>query len=176
MKIFLNPGHGGADPGACSKTGTKEAIIVAKICDILAERLKINGYPFEVYQQKTTYREIPKAENKSGATCFISVHCNGAAKSSAKGTETLYCTGSTKGKKLAEIMQKCLIQATGLTDRGSKPRSDLLVLNATKAPAILIETAFITNPKEEKILKDTPEVFANAIWDAIKIYKNKGLI
>ena len=24
MKIFLNPGHGGADPGACSKTGTKE--------------------------------------------------------------------------------------------------------------------------------------------------------
>lgn len=42
MKIFLNAGHGGTDPGACSKTGTKEADITAKVVEILAARLKLN--------------------------------------------------------------------------------------------------------------------------------------
>lgn len=176
MKIFLNPGHGGSDPGACSASGTKEADITAKICSILAERLKANYYPYKVYQQKYSYLEISKEENKSGATCFISVHCNAAVNQTAKGVEVLYCTGSTKGRQLAEIMQKCLIEGTGLTNRGVKPRNDLHVLNRTKAPAILIETAFISNPTEEKLLKESPEIFAAAIWEAIKIFKSKGLI
>ena len=88
----------------------------------------------------------------------------------------LYCTGSTKGQQLAEIMQKCLIEGTGLTNRGVKPRNDLHVLKRTKSPAILIETAFISNPDEEKLLKESPEIFAAAIWEAIKIFKAKGLI
>ena len=52
MKIFLNPGHGGADPGAVSKTGTKEEDITAKIADILYNRLKLNGYPVEKKKKK----------------------------------------------------------------------------------------------------------------------------
>jgi len=176
MKIFLNAGHGGTDPGACSKNGTKEAEITAKVVSILEERLKKNYYPVETYQQKKEYFEISKKENSSGATCFISIHCNAAANPSAHGVETLYCSTSTKGKQLAQIMQDELIKATKLTNRGIKARSDLHVLNRTKAPAILIELAFISNPIEEKLLKEQPEIFANAIWEAIKIYNKKKLI
>ena len=175
MKIFLNAGHGGTDSGAVSKTGTKEADITAKIVSLLEARLKLNGYPVQTYQQKKSYFEISKEENKSGATCFISVHCN-ALNEKSKGVEVLYCKGSSKGRKLAEITQEELIKATGLYNRGIKERADLHVLNRTKAPAILIETAFISNPAEEKLLKEQPELFANAIWEAIKRFKSENLI
>lgn len=176
MKIFLNPGHGGADPGACSKSGTKEAAICETICSILGKRLKLNYYPVEIYQQKNSVFEVSKVENISNSTCFISIHCNAAAASSAHGVEVLYCQGSKKGEQLAKIALEHLVKTTGLTNRGIKPRSDLHVLNRTKAPAILIETAFISNPAEEKLLKEQPELFSNAIWEAIKEFKQKGLI
>lgn len=176
MKIFINPGHGGTDPGAVSKSGLKECDVTAKIASILAARLKLNWYPVQVYQQEKSVYEVSKEENKSGATLFISIHCNSFSNSTANGTEVLYQKYSIKGGKLAKIMQEQLIKATGLSNRGYKPREDLHVLNRTQAPAILIELAFISNKKEEKLLKEQPELFANAIWEAIKIYKSEGLI
>lgn len=175
MKIFLNAGHGGTDPGACSKSGTKEADITKKVVEILEARLKLNGYPVQTYQQKNSYLEISKRENTSGATCFISIHCN-SLNAQSKGVEVLYCNGSTKGRELAEIAQEELVKATGLYNRGIKARSDLHVLKRTKAPAILVELAFISNPAEEKLLVENPKMFADAIWEAIKKFKLKGLI
>ena len=176
MKIFLNPGHGGTDPGVCSKHGIKEADVALAIGLQLFNRLKLNGYPVELYQQKETYFEISKEENKSGATLFISIHCNGVSDPTAHGIEVLYCEGSQKGEKLAEIMQKQLVDITGLEDRGVKARSDLHVLNKTNAPAILVETAFLSNSNEETMLATAPELFADAIWEAIKIYNKEGLL
>lgn len=176
MKIFINPGHGNTDPGVVSKHGIKESEIAATIGTMLMNRLKLNGYPVQYYQQNAHYFEIPKEENKSGATLFISIHCNGATNPDAHGVEVLYCEGSEKGKELATIMLQQLAFLTGLTNRGIKPRSDLHVLNRTKAPAILIETAFLSNSSEEMKLVCNPEVFVNSIWNAIKIYKAKNLI
>ncbi len=176
MKIFLNPGHGGCDPGAVSKNGLKEKDVAARVVKILEERLKFNGYPVQTYQEAKHFTEVSKEANKSGATLFISVHCNSASNSKAHGTEVLYYPTSIKGKELASILQAELIKATGLYNRGIKPRSDLHVLKATNAPAILAELAFISNPEEEKLLKEKPEIFANAIWEAIKLYKTRGLL
>ena len=57
MKIFINAGHGGNDPGAVSKNGTKEADITKKVCSILAKKLINNGYNVEYFQQKTSYTD-----------------------------------------------------------------------------------------------------------------------
>lgn len=176
MRIFINAGHGGSDCGAVSKSGTKEADIALKVSNILIDRLKLNGYPITFYQQKKTYTEISNEENKSGATLFISIHCNSSVNSMAHGVEVLYNTYSVKGKQFAEIMQNELVKRTGLTNRGVKARSDLHVLNRTKAPAILVEMAFISNPAEEKLLKENPKMFADSIWEAIKIYNQKGML
>lgn len=172
MKIFLNPGHGGTDPGAVSKTGTKEAEITKEICQILADRLKLNGYNFCVFQQKQSFFEIVKEENKSGATLFISVHCNSFKDVSANGVETLYYSTSKKGKQIAGIMQNEIVKATCLRNRGIKTNDGLYVLKHTKAPAILIECAFISNPTEEALLKNNPKLFADAIFEGIKKIKN----
>lgn len=172
--IFINAGHGGTDSGAVSKNGNKEADIAKKVCDILCKRLQLNWYPFIFYQQKKNYFEISRKENDSKSCVFISVHCNSATKPEAHGIEVLYKT--SRGKEFAKITLDELVKATGLTSRGVKYRENLHVLNRTKAPAILIELAFLSNPIEEKLLIEKPEIFANAIWEAIKKFKEKNLI
>jgi len=168
MKLFINPGHGGEDPGAISASYNFEAIIVKEIANLLAEKLKKNGYSFELYQQKFNVYEVSKEENKGKYTHFISIHCNSAASRSAEGVEVLYCKGSKKGAKYAQIMQDELVKLTKLKDRGIKERSEIHVLKATKAPAILIELGFISNPKEERLMLNKPQMFANAIFEGIK--------
>ena len=75
--------------------------------------------------------------NSGNYDLVIELHLN-AASPSAKGTEVLY--KSSAGKKYAEKVQKQL--ASVFTDRGTKLRDDLYMLNGTKPPAILIETFF----------------------------------
>ncbi len=170
MKIFLNAGHGGCDPGAVSKNGLKEKNVAKRICEILADRLQHSGYSVILFQEQNSFTEVSKAENKSGADIFISVHCNSFSSNSANGVETLYYPTSVKGKHLAECIQTGLLKTTGLFNRGCKMRRDLHVLRATKAPAVLVETAFISNPEEEKLLRDKPEMFAEGILQGIKNY------
>ncbi len=176
MKIFINAGHGGVDPGACSKEGIKEADITASIGLAVVNRLKLNGYPVEYFQQDESHFEIAPEENKSGATCFISIHCNAHTNEAANGIEVLYCKGSQKGERLAQIMREELCHFTRLSSRGIKAREDLTVLNRTKAPAILIELGFLSNPNDLRKIVQTPELFVNAIWAAIKTYKEAELI
>ena len=90
----------------------------------------------------------------------------------ANGTETWYYKYSIKGGQIAKVMQEELIRHLGLRDRGIKSNKTFHVLKRTNACAILIETAFLSNPKEEKFLKENQEKIANAIWEGIKKIKD----
>lgn len=172
MKIFINAGHGGTDPGAVSKNGTKEADITKKVSSLLACQLIQKGFNVEFFQQNKTLSEVSQVENSSNSDLFISIHCNSFSDSKANGIETLHYPTSTKGIKLARLVQNELIEATTLKDRGIKARNDLHVLRKTKAVAILVELAFLSNPEEEKLLLDEPKIFADAIAEGIKKYIN----
>ena len=52
MKIFVNAGHGGVDPGAVSKNGKKEKDITRIIASFLVGFLIDDGFDVEYYQQK----------------------------------------------------------------------------------------------------------------------------
>lgn len=62
----------------------------------------------------------------------------------------------------------------GRHDRGVK-QAGFLVLYKTTMPSVLIETGFLTNPKEEKFLSDstTQTVMANSMFTAFEKYKNE---
>ncbi len=90
--------------------------------------------------------------NASGVTVFVSIHCNSAADERANGTEVYHSVGSRPGELLARAVHGPLIGATGLFDRGIKD-ARFYVLQHTKMPAILIELAFISNAKEEELLR-----------------------
>ena len=172
MKIFINAGHGGNDPGAVSKKGTKEADITKKVSSLLACQLIQKGFNIEFFQQKNSFTEVSEAENTSKSDLFISIHCNSWTDSKANGVEVLHYPTSTKGIKLARLVQNELVEATTLKDRGIKARSDLHVIRRTKATAILVELAFLSNPEEEKLLLEEPKIFADAIAEGIKKYFN----
>ena len=168
MKFFINAGHGGSDPGAVSKNGTKEADVTKKVSAYLAYKLIKKGYSVEFYQQEKTLTEVSKVENSSNSNLFVSIHCNSFSDSKANGVEVYYHPTSTKGKKCAQAVQNELVKATKLKDRGIKDRNDLHVLRRTTAPAILVELAFLSNPEEEKLLLENPNLFADAIYKGIK--------
>ena len=99
--------------------------------------------------------------NSWGADLFVSIHCN-AANGSAKGAETYYFADSRAGRKLANHIQRQLINSLPLVDRGIKT-ANFVVLTNTIMPAVLVETAFIDNAHDAELLRDKQDDFARAI-------------
>ena len=60
--------------------------------------------------------------------------------------------------------------ATGMPDRGVFARPSLYVLRKTRMPATLIETGFITTQSEADLLKNSPELFAQGMYNGIRRY------
>ena len=71
----------------------------------------------------------------------------------------------------AEIVQKKLANYLKLEDRGVK-QAPFVVLKGANMVAVLVEVAFISNPKEEKLLKNKEfkQKSAQALFEAIKYY------
>ncbi len=174
MKIFVNAGHGGDDSGAVSKNGTLEKDVTRRVAGLLVEMLIMKGYDVEFFQQKDSVEDVVKAEKTSNSHLFISLHCNSVENEAANGVEVLYYPTSGTGKALAEIISDNLAEYMELKNRGSKARKDLRVLNGTKAPAILIELAFLSNNKEEELLLKEPYSFASGIMKGLHKWEKMG--
>ncbi len=71
----------------------------------------------------------------------------------------------------AEIVQKKLVNYLKLEDRGVK-QAPFVVLKGANMVAVIVEVAFISNPKEEKLLKNNEfkQKSAQALFEAIKYY------
>lgn len=173
IKICLDPGHGGYDSGAVGPAGTYEKNVVLPIALKTGKILKDTGievvytrtsdsvsWPSIVVQDLQTRCDIA---NNANVDYFVSIHANSAG-ASANGTETYYSPGSVMGQKLAESIQKEIISSTSLYNRGVKTEN-FYVLNHTNAPAVLVETGFISNPNEEKLLNS--DTFQNTMAEAI---------
>ncbi|MCI8342556.1 MAG: N-acetylmuramoyl-L-alanine amidase [Firmicutes bacterium] len=174
MKICIDPGHGGKDPGAVSG-GQAEKDIVLKISLTLANILKEKGLEVFMTRESDIYESVDiKAlkANVSKSDLFVSIHCNSAASERAEGTECLIYSYDNKNDALAGNIQKNIVDDMKTSDRGLKVRRDLAVLNSTKMTAVLVETAFISNSSDRKKLTEQPHEFAKAIAKGIFEYIN----
>jgi len=165
-KICINAGHGpkgvnnsssnGIDPGAIGPSGYKEYIETKEIADSVSTKLKFNRLETLVIQDGDLW-DVTNQSNAWKSDYFISIHCNSYSDYSANGVETFSLASTGKGRMLAESIHKELVPATGLFDRGLKT-ANYHVLRETDCPAILTEIGFISNPKEEALMKDS-------VWD-----------
>lgn len=176
--VVLDAGHGGNDPGT-SGNGLQEKKLTLQLAQKVYQKLEQNG-TIKVYMTRVDDSRPANADRAAMANeiadVFISIHMNSADSATAKnplpnGTETLYKVHSTdvEGKLTsriaATIMQRNIVSRLGTNDRGLKHRDDLLVLNATKIPAIIVETVFLSNAGDA--LKISQENYQNEAAEAI---------
>ena len=180
MKIFLDPGHGGNDPGAIGVKGTKESEVVLAAALDLKDILQAEG--FEVALSRTadtTMSLASRAElaNRYGGDLFVSIHCNGFTNSGASGTEVFAYPGDADGGELAEKILTKICASLGTKNRGVKTEN-FAVLRLTEMTAVLIETAFITNAAEEQMMlgKGYSKKLAQAIADGIFAFVGKNSV
>lgn len=155
VKIFIDPGHGGDNPGAIAKTtGLEEAYVNLDVSLRLGRILTSWGYDANYSRTENTSLSLSARAamaNQWGADYFVSIHCNSAINTSYNGTETFYYRERTTAERFAQTVNTALVNQIGLVDLGVKAR-DLAVLRLTRMPAILVELAFLSNPAEAQLL------------------------
>jgi len=161
-KITINAGHGnkgignsssnGIDTGAIGASGYKEYIETKEIADLVSTKLQFNNIETLVIQDGDLW-DVTNVSNNWKSDYFISIHCN-AFSANSHGVETFSLNTTGQGRVLAQAIHKELVPATGLYDRGLKT-ANYHVLRETDMPAVLIEVGFISNPKEEALMKDS---------------------
>ena len=171
MKIAINGGHyPGRDSGAVGHTGLQEASVT---CDMMARvACYLRAVSCEVLEvQENVLSKITDTSNGFAADLFVSIHCNASTNADAKGTETFYITAGDESETLATCIQQQIISSLGTIDRGAKI-GNFYVLCLTDCPAVLVETAFISNEDDEILLADenTRDQFAAAIARGITDY------
>ncbi len=161
-KVCIDPGHGGTDSGAVGQNGTREKDIVLQISLKVREALQRNGIDVvmtrekDIVSGKLVIADRCRIANSANVDYLVSIHANADGDRDDRtgfGTETWAYSTTSVGYPLAKAVQKELVAANGLADRGVKAKA-WDILKGTKAPAILVETAFINNTAEEKLLTD----------------------
>lgn len=155
IKIFIDPGHGGTDPGAAGN-GIKEKDInltlAKRIRDILANEYdEIAVKMSRSDDSSVTLKQRTDDANSWGANYYLSIHVNSGG---GEGFESfIYTTTDAKTQNVQEaIHSEILKQIPGTNDRGMK-KENFHVLRESHMSAILTENLFIDNSADATKLK-----------------------
>jgi N-acetylmuramoyl-L-alanine amidase len=161
--IVIDPGHGGFDSGAVSPSGAREDELNLKVAMKLRQYLSEHRAVVILTRETDEALGSRKSEDmkkriqiirESNPDVVISIHMNKFPQSQYFGGQTFYMTGSEKGKRLAECIQKRLVEELIEGNiRKAKNADNLLILKADSAPSVIVECGFLSNPKEEALLK-----------------------
>ena len=220
VTIALDPGHGGEDPGAIGKGGTREKDVVLAIAQRL--KAKIDATPgMRAYLTRDGDYFVPlhvrvEKARRVKADLFVSIHADAFVRPTAGGSSVYVLSdggaSSTAARWLADkenaadliggvnlnvqdpelarvlldlsttaqIKDSTKVANTMLGELKSvyrlhKPQVEhagFAVLKAPDMPSILVETAFISNPDEERMLRNSAdqEKFAVALLGGISRY------
>ena len=171
MTLVLDPGHGGADGGAVSVTGTYESqlnLAVALRCRALAGLYGIDAvmtresetldYPesASTIHAKKVWDTNARVEliNSVNNAVLISIHQNKYTTASPHGSQALFA--KTPGSmELAHRVQANLSQVTGESKRtAARIGESIYLMNHVNCPAVLVECGFVSNAIEAKKLEE----------------------
>ena len=217
LTIAIDAGHGGEDPGAVGKGGTREKNVVLAIAKRLKAKIDatpgMRGYLTRDGDYFVPLRVRVEKARRVKADLFVSVHADafvrptaggssayvlsqsGASSNSARwlaqrenaadliGGVNLGAEDSQVAKLLLDLSTTAQIKdskavARNLLDelrsvyRLHKPnveQAGFAVLRAPDIPSVLVETAFISNPAEERLLRSAQyqDKFATALHQGV---------
>lgn len=190
--IVIDPGHGTtngigiSDPGAIGPTGITEREVVMDISNRLAAILTEKGAKVILTRTSPstsmTLDGRVQLANSVNADLYVSVHANASLNRNVNGTSTYYYAPASDPKlgpqrlqriRLAQLVQQSMVAHGGRQNLGII-QSSFKVIRETNMPSILVETAFISNPTEEKLLADPSfrARIARGIAEGIERYYN----
>lgn len=164
--IYLDPGHGGADPGAIHGD-IYEANINLNICFTLQSVLEKEGaivyltrygdYDLAVknalQRKRSDLSRRANLINKSSADLYISIHLNSDLSSTWKGAQVFYVDANEKNSSFAKILQKQLAKDLG-TKREYKKIYDQYMYRRINVTGVLLEAGFLSNSNDRYNLQN----------------------
>ncbi len=181
--ITIDPGHGGRDPGTMYNS-IKEKDLNLEISKALEKELTKNGaivYMIRtsdidlssIYDSKKKrgdlYRRLLKIkENKSNL--YLSIHINWYQNSTHKGAEVLYNSINKNNKILAEAIMNEF--KTNQKSKREIKKTNLYMYKNITIPGVLIETGYLSNPTERRLLQSESyqKELAKSITNGVKNY------
>ncbi|EPD49561.1 N-acetylmuramoyl-L-alanine amidase CwlD [Paenisporosarcina sp. HGH0030] len=194
MKIVVDPGHGGMDGGASvgevvesditlalgkelekelKKLGAEVVMTRSHADDAVAEHNPKATFPTIRARKLADLKLREEMIVNSDADLFISVHVNSIPDARWRGAQVFYHRdGHEGGAAIAKAIQGSIREHIGNTDREALAIKQVYLLKKATVPAVLVETGFLSNPEERKLLtsKDYQEQMAEAIADGIEKY------
>ncbi len=167
--IVLDAGHGGANPGAVYEGRQEKDDALALTLEV-GRILQENGVDV-YYTRNTDVYESPyeKAQeaNRVGADYFVSIHRNSSPfPNQYTGIETLVYNQYGEAARLANNIN-IQLEEIGFENQGVNERTNLVVLNRTQMPAVLVEVGFINTDADNALFDDRFMDIAQAIADGI---------
>ena len=180
--IYIDPGHGGTDPGALYND-LYEADLNLQISLKIQTELEKNGaivyltrygdYDLSVKnainRKRSDLSRRANIINDSKADVYLSIHLNSDISSTWQGAQAFYDIVNDNNEILAKIMQE-QFRIDLKTNREYKEINGHYLYQRVKIPGVLLEVGFISNPNERYLLKQ--ESYQEKIAISIK----KGLI
>ena len=152
-------------------TGLRECDVAAAVGELVKGYLEAVGYEVRMWQSDNLNWDSDYADRQDCSVCdcanqwpadiFVSIHCNSAGNTSAQGTETLVHNMGGRAERLADCIQRQIVDGLDTVDRGLKERPELTVLRATDMPAVLVELAFISKDWRRIKVAKTKQVYMN---------------
>ena len=184
--VVIDPGHGGKDAGATTRTGIKEKDIALGIASkIVVLNNKLVKNPLLLYLTRYTDTLISLGDRteltkRLKADIFISIHCNQAINRTASGTEVFIHPKSevqaSASAYLGFTIQKGLADILGINNRGVKYGNfQVLRDNDDSSAAVLLELGFLSQTDEAIYLSQEDSQNAVAMVILQSIIKFLGL-
>ncbi len=167
--VVLDAGHGGANPGAVYN-GRQEKDDALSLTLAIGNILEENGIDV-YYTRSADIYESPYQKavegNEVKADYFVSIHRNSSPyPNQYSGVETLVYNRYSEAARLAYNINSKLEQI-GFVNLGVNERPNLVVLNSTQMPAVLVEVGFINTDADNTIFDERFYDIAQAIADGI---------
>lgn len=178
-KVFLDPGHGGEDPGALGSI-YRESDLNLQIAKLVKSKLEDKGIQVKISRTADTSLTLEQRANMSNEyspDVFVSIHQNSYSDTNANGIETYHHTNKIYDKSLSDKIQNNLIKETDGKNRGVKS-ANFGVLRMSQYTSALVECGFISNEIEESKLGSVEyqDKVATAISNGIEQYLKENVM
>jgi N-acetylmuramoyl-L-alanine amidase len=152
--VFIDPGHGGKDPGAIGLGGLREKDVILSISQEVARLLEQQGVRVMMARNSDYFVSLQgrtDMANRAGADLFVSIHANsmGEGRPDVSGLEVYYFGNRT----LADTIHRSILRTVNVSDRGVR-RARFYVLRKSSMPATLVEVGFVTGYRDAANLKN----------------------